>query len=140
VSTTGLVDTKPSPTKRRQYPETLKRQMVAETQAPGASVSIVARRHHVTRRANPPGMRRSGAASAEAVVSGVEFFPKRRRLAAVSECAKRGQPSPCRANGSNRPSPNIRGPPAYGLYLGIYYNLYGIADETTLTGTEVTGI
>jgi hypothetical protein len=30
-------------------------------------------------------------------------------------------------------------PPAYGLYLGIYYGLYGIADVTTLTGTEVTG-
>jgi len=49
VSTTGLVDTKqqPSPTKRRQYSEALKRRMVAETQAPGASVSIVARRHDV---------------------------------------------------------------------------------------------
>src|ERR1700756_3748468 len=49
VSTTGVVDTKqqPIPTKRRQYSEALKRQMVAETQAPGASVSIVARRHDV---------------------------------------------------------------------------------------------
>jgi transposase len=33
--------------KRRQYSEALKRQMVAETQVPGASVSIVARRHDV---------------------------------------------------------------------------------------------
>jgi transposase len=42
------VDTKqPGATKRRQYSEALKRQMVAETQAPGASVSIVARRHDV---------------------------------------------------------------------------------------------
>jgi transposase-like protein len=49
VSTTGLVDTKQQPgaTKRRQYSEALKRQLVAETQAPGASVSIVARRHDV---------------------------------------------------------------------------------------------
>ena len=49
VSTTGLVDTKQQPglTKRRQYSEALKRQMVSETQAPGASVSIVARRHDV---------------------------------------------------------------------------------------------
>ena len=49
VSTTGVVDTKqqPSATKRRQYSEALKRQMVTETQAPGASVSIVARRHDV---------------------------------------------------------------------------------------------
>jgi transposase len=49
VSTTGLVDTKrqPGAAKRRQYSEALKRQMVAETQVPGASVSIVARRHDV---------------------------------------------------------------------------------------------
>src|ERR1700745_1055000 len=45
VSTSGLVDTKQP--KRRQYSEALKRQMVAETLAPGASVSIVARRHDV---------------------------------------------------------------------------------------------
>ena len=45
VSTNGLVDTKQP--KRRQYSEALKRQMVAETQLPGASVSIVARRHDV---------------------------------------------------------------------------------------------
>ena len=49
MSTSGLVDIKQQPglTKRRQYSEALKRQMVAETQAPGASVSIVARRHDV---------------------------------------------------------------------------------------------
>ena len=49
VSTNGLVDTKQEPgaPKRRQYSEALKRQMVAETQAAGASVSIVARRHDV---------------------------------------------------------------------------------------------
>jgi len=45
VSTSGLVDTKQP--KRRQYSEALKRQMVAETQVSGASVSIVARRHDV---------------------------------------------------------------------------------------------
>ena len=45
VSTSGLVDTKRP--QRRQYSEALNRQMVAETQAPGASVSIVARRHDV---------------------------------------------------------------------------------------------
>ena len=49
VSTNRLVDTKrqPGATKRRQYSEALKRQMVAETQAPGASVSTVARRYDV---------------------------------------------------------------------------------------------
>jgi transposase len=49
VSINGLVDTKQQPgaTQRRQYSEALKRQMVAETLAPGASVSVVARRHDV---------------------------------------------------------------------------------------------
>jgi transposase len=49
VSTAGLVDTKQQPglTKRRQYSEALKRQMVAERQAPRASVLTVARRHDV---------------------------------------------------------------------------------------------
>ena len=50
VSTTGLVDTKGKPLSvggRREWPEALKRQMVAETLEPGASVSIVARRHDV---------------------------------------------------------------------------------------------
>ena len=50
VSTTGLVDTKGEPLSvggRREWPEALKRQMVAETLEPGASVSIVARRHDV---------------------------------------------------------------------------------------------
>jgi transposase len=51
VSTTGLVDTKQQPgaAKRRQYSEAMRRQMVAETLAPGASVSVVARRHDVNR-------------------------------------------------------------------------------------------
>ena len=45
MSISGLVDTEQP--KRRQYPEALKRQMVAETLAPGASVSVVARCHDV---------------------------------------------------------------------------------------------
>src|SRR6267154_2315008 len=50
VSTKSLADTKgapPSVGRRREWPEALKRQMVAETLEPGASVSIVARRHDV---------------------------------------------------------------------------------------------
>src|SRR5438094_2385215 len=50
VSTKTLVDTKRKPLsvgRRREWPEALKRQMVAETLEPGASVSIVARRHDV---------------------------------------------------------------------------------------------
>jgi transposase len=50
VSTKSLVDTKRKPLsvgRRREWPDALKRQMVAETLEPGASVSIVARRHDV---------------------------------------------------------------------------------------------
>src|SRR5438552_18937945 len=49
VSTTGVVDTMHhrGMVKRRQWSAALKRQMVAETLEPGASVSIVARRHDV---------------------------------------------------------------------------------------------
>jgi transposase len=49
VSTYALVDTKDNPTteRRRRWPEALKRQIVRETRVPGASVSIVARRHDV---------------------------------------------------------------------------------------------
>ena len=49
VSTTRLVDTKGSfgRAQRRQWSEALKRQIVAESMAPGASVSVVARRHDV---------------------------------------------------------------------------------------------
>ena len=49
MSTKGLVDTTQQTVapKRRQYSEALKRQMVTETLAPGASVWVVARRHDV---------------------------------------------------------------------------------------------
>ena len=41
------VDTKEAGAKRRRWPDALKCQLVAETLEPGASVSIVARRHDV---------------------------------------------------------------------------------------------
>jgi transposase len=49
VSANGVVDTKRSASgaKRRQWTRALKRRIVAETLEPGASVSIVARRHDV---------------------------------------------------------------------------------------------
>src|SRR5215207_122304 len=50
VSTKSLADTKRVPLsvgRRREGPEALKRQMVAETLEPGSSVSIVVRRHDV---------------------------------------------------------------------------------------------
>jgi transposase len=49
VSTIGVVDIKRSSNgpRRRQWTRALKRRIVAETLEPGASVSIVARRHDV---------------------------------------------------------------------------------------------
>ena len=48
VSTSGFVDTKGLGRKRnKRWPEAVKRQIVAETRMPGASVSVVARRHDV---------------------------------------------------------------------------------------------
>lgn len=47
MSTYGEVDTKEAGAKRRRWPDALKRQLVAETLEPGASVSVVARRHDV---------------------------------------------------------------------------------------------
>lgn len=49
VSTCGLVDTKQTCVagRRRRWPVALKRQIVAETLLPGASASVVARRHDV---------------------------------------------------------------------------------------------
>jgi transposase len=49
VSTIGLVDTTGGSDrpKRRQWSEAVKHQIVSETRKPGASVSIVARRHDV---------------------------------------------------------------------------------------------
>jgi transposase len=48
VSTDKLVDTNGLARKRnKRWPEVMKRQIVAETPQPGASVSVVARRHDV---------------------------------------------------------------------------------------------
>jgi transposase len=48
ASTSNLADTKPAPASgRRRWPDAVKRELVAATFEPGASVSIVARRHDV---------------------------------------------------------------------------------------------
>jgi transposase len=47
VSAYREADTKEAGARRRRWPDALKRQLVAETLEPGASVSMVARRHDV---------------------------------------------------------------------------------------------
>jgi transposase len=47
VSTYREADTRQAGGKRRQWPDALKRQLVAETLELGASVSVVARRHDI---------------------------------------------------------------------------------------------
>jgi transposase len=47
VSASRLADTKQAGARRRRWPDALKRELVAAAMAPGASVSIIARRHDV---------------------------------------------------------------------------------------------
>ena len=47
VSTSSIMDTKNGRRTHKRWPEALKREIVAATLAPGASVSVVARRHDV---------------------------------------------------------------------------------------------
>ena len=100
VSTCGEVDTKEAGARRRRWPEALKRQLVAETFEPGASVSIVARRHDVN--ANQLfGWRRQFAGSAR--VPGVELLPIEIGPEPVTPRPARG-----RGPGAPRRSPDVR--------------------------------
>ena len=47
VSTTSIMDTSARGRRRKRWPEALKREVVAATRAPGASVSVVARQYDV---------------------------------------------------------------------------------------------
>ena len=76
VSTVAQVDTAEAPMTppRRRWPEELKRRIVEETLEPGASVSIVARRHDVN--ANQLfKWRREFQAGTEAQAGGAQLLP-----------------------------------------------------------------
>jgi len=85
VSTKEEVDTKRQrgASQRRRWSEALKRQIVAETLAPGSSVSIVARRHDVNANQVFTWRRRLRAKSSASVAEGrmvpVEIAPARDR-------------------------------------------------------------
>jgi transposase len=76
VSTSELVDTSPAiAAKRRRWPETLIREMVAATQEPGSSVSIVARRYDVNANQLFKWRRRLGPASRRASSEPIGLLP-----------------------------------------------------------------
>ena len=124
VSTFCLVDTKHEAVvarRRRRWPEAVKRRIVAETRAPGASVSLVARRHDVNVSQVHAWRRRYAAAS-----SGSEaqlMLPLTRPVApmavaagaAISVAAARLGDVAVSAGGSRRDGgPVLRGRPAPG--------------------------
>jgi transposase-like protein len=84
VSTTGVMDT--SGSRRRAYrtwPASLKREIVEASLAPGASVSVVARRYDMNSGHNTPTKR---ARFAEARDRGAGQLPARRGEAAIALC------------------------------------------------------
>jgi len=123
VFTFCLVDTKREAVaarRRRRWPEAVKRRIVAETRAPGASVSLVARRHDANVSQVHAWRRRYAAAS-----SGSEaqlMLPLTRPVApmaaagaAISVAAARPGDVAVSAGGSRRDGgPVLRGRPAPG--------------------------
>lgn len=88
------------PRRRRRWSTDEKRQIVAETFAPGASVSIVARRHDVNANQVFAWRRRFGAEpqSFVPVVVEAEPTPERRRApGAMTSAAPEGPPAPSAA-------------------------------------------
>ena len=76
ASTSILADTKPVPASgRRRWPEAVKRELVAATFEPGASVSIVARRHDVNANQLFKWRRQLGGRSDDASVEPVRMLP-----------------------------------------------------------------
>jgi transposase len=78
VSASRLADTKQAGAKRRRWPDTLKRELVAAAMAPGASVSVIARRHDLNTNQLFKWCRQFGSSTASAEPAGflpVEVMP-----------------------------------------------------------------
>jgi transposase len=75
ASTSSLADTKQAGAKRRRWPDALKRELVAATTEPGASVSVIARRHDVNANQLFKWCRQLGGLAAAASVGPAHFVP-----------------------------------------------------------------
>ena len=78
VSAWRLADTKQAVRKRRRWPDALKRELVAAAMAPGASVSVIARRHDLNTNQLFKWCRQFGSSTASAEPAGfvpVEVMP-----------------------------------------------------------------
>lgn len=100
ASTSILADTKPVPASgRRRWPEAVKRELVAATFEPGASVSIVARRHDVNANQLFKWRRQLGDRTDDAAVEPVQMLPVEITLPVL---AMPGRSAPARDPGRRR--------------------------------------
>jgi transposase len=78
IGTNSGTNTKPAGAKRRRWPDALKRELVAAAMAPGASVSVIARRHDLNTNQLFKWCRQFGSSTASAEPAGflpVEVMP-----------------------------------------------------------------
>jgi transposase len=90
ASASSLADTKQAAGKRRRWPEGLKREIVAALSAPGASVSIVARRYDVNANQLFKWRRQFGGRSVGASVEPVRLLPVEITPTSVPAAGARG--------------------------------------------------
>src|SRR3954468_7624733 len=98
ASTSRLVDTQQAGGKRRRWSDALKRDLVAAATEPGASVSVIARRHDVNANQLFKWCRQLGGSAAVASVEPAHFVPV--EIAPVSATASPAQAPAARGAGS----------------------------------------
>jgi transposase len=121
VSTSWEVDTR-QVRRRRRWPEAVKRAIVAETRASGASVSVVARRHDLNANQLFAWCRRYGDG-----LAGGEMEPG--GLVPVTLVAAPGGPAPRHAVDRQQPGAGLI---EIGFSGGIVVRISGAAEATTL--------
>lgn len=130
VSAWRLADTKQAVRKRRRWPDVLKRELVAAAMAPGASVSVIARRHDLNTNQLFKWCRQFGSAAASAEPAGflpVEVMP----LPAVpSPVSTTSAPAPAEPA---LPAAAPTGSIDVALPGGVRVKIIGAADAKTVT-------